>query len=129
MSSRQKRLKGNKHSDRFFQDRRDRIFPPDRHAQNRYAVGGENDFQSELQSSVRPHPIRVLEQRYCFGVMVRDGNQHYDVQYASPRKLQSEPMYCAATGEVSVTASHANVGVNDVIWTPDGTKEPRGQQA
>ena len=124
-----KAFKGNKNSDRFFQDKRDRIFPPDRHAQNRYAAGREIDFDVELQSSVHPHPIRVLEQRYRFGVIVRDGNQHYDVQYASPRKLQNEPMYCAATGEVSVTATHANVGVNDVIWTPDGTKEPRGQQA
>ena len=48
---------------------------------------------------------------------------HYDVQYELPRRLHEEPMYCAVKGEVRVTGSHANVGVNDVIWVPDGKKE------
>ena len=67
-----------------------------------------------------------MEQRYRFGVIVRDGNLHFDVQYARSRTLENESMYCATVGNVLVTGSHANVGVNDVIWTPDGKKEPQG---
>ena len=120
-----KAFKSGRRSDRFFQDKRDRIFPPDGHAYNRYADDTGSSLGVETESSVQPLPVRVLEQRYRFGVIVRDGNQHYDVQYASPRQLQKEPMHCTATGDVWVTGSHANVGVNDVIWTPDGHKKVR----
>ena len=120
-------FKSGRRSDRFFQDERDRIFPPDRHAYNRYAHDAGSGSGSEEKTAVEPQAVRVLEQRYRFGVVVRDGNQHYDVQYAKPRQLQNEPMYCAAAGQVSVTGTHANVGVNDVIWTPGGQKEIRGR--
>ena len=69
----------------------------------------------------------------CIGVEVtipgRTPNNYADlVIYTRPRQFQGEPMYCAAMGDVSVTDTHANVGVNDVIWTPDGRKEPRKRQ-
>ena len=105
-----KAFKGSKPGDMFYQDARKRVFPPDGHALSRYPG---------------TDAARVLEQRYRFGVVVGDGDRHYDVQFESPRELQQEPMYCADAGEVSVTGSHANVGVNDVIWTPDGTKVQR----
>ena len=120
-----KAFKGGHSVDYFFQDARGRIFPIDNHGRIRYGVesGSESGGRSDVidSSDVR----RVLEQRYRFGVIVRDGNVHYDVQYAIPRKLNREPMHCADMGEVWVNGSHANVGVNDVIWTPDGSREPR----
>ena len=112
-----KAFRGSHHSDRFFQDHRGRVFPIDMdHAPARY---------DDQESSVNGLSL-VLRQRYRFGVTVRDGNVHYDVQYEYPRALQEEPMHCAKDGDVLVTGSHANIGVNDVIWTPNGKKEPRG---
>ena len=120
-----KALKGNHHADRFFQDVRGRVFPPDRfHAPNRYAKISGGRSPAKLECDGQSSILQVLQQRYRFGVTVRDGNVHYDVQYGIPRKLSNEPMYCAAMGNVVVTGSHANVGVNDVIWVPDGRKEP-----
>lgn len=116
----QQAFKGSQRADRFFQDERGRIFPPDQHGYNRYPDQSTGIDRDSWEST-----ILVLEQRYRFGVVVRDGNQHYDVQYAKPKRLQSEPMYCAAEGSVLVTGTHANVGVNDFIWTPDGKKEAR----
>ena len=117
-------LKGNHHADRFFQDVRDRVFPPDMyHAPNRYAETTSGGNAGELERDGQSGILQALQQRYRFGVIVRDGNVHYDVQYEMPRKLSNEPMYCAAMGNVLVTGSHANVGVNDVIWAPDGRKE------
>ena len=108
-----KAFKGKQNTDRFFQDHRGRVFPPDMyHAQNR----SENIETRGNRLSL------ALSQRYRFGVTVRDGNLHYDVQYELPRQLRGEPMYCGVEGEVLVTGSHANVGVNDVIWVPDGKK-------
>ena len=116
----QQAFKGSQQADRFFQDERGRIFPPDQHGYSRYP-----DQSAGTGSKSWESVMLVLEQRYRFGVVVRDGNQHYDMQYAKPRQLQREPMYCAAEGDVLVTGSHANVGVNDFIWTPDGKKEAR----
>ena len=111
-----KAFKGNQYTDQFFQDMRGRVFPPDLyHGKNR-------DQQNETISTTLSEALR---QKFRFGVTVRDGNLHYDVQYQLPRRLMNEPMHCAATGDVWVTGSHANVGVNDVIWVPDGKKEPR----
>ena len=111
-------FKGRQHTDRFFQDRRGRVFPPDLyHGSNR----GEDEVTLTSEFSLSLH------QRYRFGVTVRDGNLHYDVQYERPRMLINEPMYCAAVGNVRITASHANVGVNDVIWAPDGKKVPENK--
>ena len=107
-------FKGQQHTDQFFQDTRGRVFPPDPfHAQHRP--------QTETVSTIKPS--NYLRQRYRFGVTVRDGNLHYDVQYEKPRKLNKEPMHCAVKGDVLVTGSHANVGVNDVIWVPSGKTE------
>ena len=118
-------LKGNHHADRFFQDGRGRVFPSDRyHAPNRYAETSSEGNREGLECAGKSSTLQVLQQRYRFGVIVRDGNLHYDVQYEIPRKLNNEPMYCATIGNVVVTGSHANVGVNDVIWVPDGEKEP-----
>lgn len=118
-------LKGNHHADRFFQDVRGRVFPPDSfHAPNRYADTSSGGNTGEIECDGQSSILQVLHQRYRFGVTVRDGNVHYDVQYEIPWKLSNEPMYCAAMGNVVVTGSHANVGVNDVIWVPDGKKEP-----
>ena len=111
-----KAFKGKQHTDEFFQDRRGRVFPPDLfHGQSRGKDGETTPSRLSL----------VLRQKFRFGVTVRDGNLHYDVQYEFPRKLRNELMHCAATGDVKVTGSHANIGVNDVIWVPAGTKEPR----
>ena len=111
-----KAFKGKQHTDEFFQDRRGRVFPPDLfHGQSRR----EDSETTPSRLSV------VLRQKFRFGVTVRDGNLHYDVQYEYPRKLRNELMHCATTGDVWVTGSHANIGVNDVVWVPDGTKEPR----
>ena len=118
-------FKGRQYTDRFFQDRRGRVFPPDNHAFNRSAEESSVSNNQELQSNRQPDAIQVLEQRYRFGVTVRDGNRHYDVQYELPRKLQKEPMHCAAMGDVWITGSHANVGVNDVVWAPGGKIERR----
>ena len=112
-----KAFKGSQHTDRFFQDCRGRVFPIDmNHAPARY------DDQESLDNGLS----LVLRQRYRFGVTVRDGNVHYDVQYEQPKQFMKEQMRCAKDGDVLVTGSHANVGVNDVIWTPNGKKEPRG---
>ena len=110
----QNAFKGQQYTDKFFQDCRGRVFPPDPyHAQNRA------DYKETLSSGISG----TLRQRYRFGVTVRDGNLHYDVQFERPRELIMEPMYCAVDGDVWITASHANVGVNDVIWVPDGKKD------
>ncbi len=111
-----KAFKGSQYTDHFFQDYRGRVFPIDlHHAPIRY-----NDEEC-LNSSLS----LVLRQRYRFGVTVRDGNLHYDVQYEYPRTLRKEPMHCAKDGDVLVTGSHANIGVNDVIWVPARKKEPQ----
>ncbi len=108
-------FKGQQYADSFFQDLRERVFPPDlHHARSR-----------PLKEVTGPTLSLELQQRFRFGVMVRDGNLHYDMQYELPRRLADEPMYCAMEGEVSVTASHANVGVNDVVWVPSGRKDRR----
>ena len=112
-------FKGLQHTDEFFRDRQGRIYPPDLfHAPNR--LKGAHTSASKLSTS--------LQQRYRFGVMVRDGNLHYDVQYETPRRLREEPMHCAVRGDVWVTGSHANIGVNDVIWAPDGKIEPQASK-
>lgn len=114
-----KAFKGQQYTDRFFQDCRGRVFPPDPyHAPNR------TDSGVPVANSL---PLAV-RQRYRFGVTVRDGNLHYDVQFETPIELKREPMYCAVEGDVWVTGSHANVGVNDFVWVPSGTKERRGQK-
>ena len=110
-----KAFKSSQHTDRFFQDRRGRVFPPDLH----HAPNREND-----ESTQEGGLSLTLRQRYRFGVTVRDGNMHYDAQYELPRTLINEPMYCAIEGNVLVTGAHANVGVNDVVWVPSGRKEP-----
>ena len=108
-------FKSSQNSCEFFKDARGRVFPPDRfHGRARFT--GQTSSRLTLSLNLR--------QRYRFGVIVRDGNIHYDVQYANNRKLRGEPMYCADAGEVTVTGSHANVGVNDVIWVTGGTKTP-----
>lgn len=108
-----KAFKSSQYRDRFFQDCRGRVFPPDiYHARAR-------------PNTKRPSGNKlsgVLKQVYRFGVIVRDGRLHYDVQYERQRQLIDEPMYCLNEGNVLVTGSHANVGVNDVIWVPDGRK-------
>ena len=107
-------FKGSQYSDQFFQDCQGRVFPIDLH-------------HGPARHNGKEHPGNslslVLQQRYRFGVTVRDGNLHYDVQYEHPKTLQKERMNCAMDGEVLVTGSHANVGVNDVIWVPGGRKE------
>ena len=118
-------FKGNQGSDYFFADARGRIFPLDNHGRNRYPVEAVSETGHEPDAPNNSDVRRVLEQRYRFGVMVRDGNRHFDVQYAIPRQLRQEPMHCADVGDVWVTGSHANVGVNDVIWTPNGRKDLR----
>ena len=118
-------FKGSQPYDNFFEDARGRIFPPDNHGRNRYPVAVASDAEHETDAFNNSDIRRVLEQRYRFGVIVHDGNLHYDVQYAAPRKLRHEPMHCAAVGDVWVTGSHANVGVNDFIWTPRGRKDVR----
>ena len=119
-----KALKGNHHTDRFFQDVRGRVFPPDAfHAPSRYADTPKEGHTEEPEDGEVTGTMQVLNRRYRFGVTARDGNLHYDVQYETPKDLQKESMYCARMGSVLVTGSHANVGVNDVIWVPDGKKE------
>lgn len=110
-----KAFKSRQNSGTFFQDSRGRVFPPDiYHGSVRY--GGE-DIRGEMLST-------VVRQWYRFGVTVRDGNLHYDVQYELPRELEGEQMFCAEEGEVLITGTHANIGVNDFIWVPDGEKTP-----
>ena len=123
----QRAFKGRQNTDEFFQDSRGRVFPPDlHHAPSRSIVeldanGGEEDGADRLSEI-----LLVLRQRYRFGVAARNGDLHYDVQYELPRRLLRELMYCARMREdVLVTGSHANVGVNDVVWVPDGKKESR----
>ena len=120
----EKALKGSHHVDRFFQDERGRVFPPDRyHAPSRFAETSSGSNNGGLEEDKPSDSMQVLHQRYRFGVTARDGNLHYDVQYEIPKRLRHEPMHCAKMGDVFVTGSHANVGVNDVIWVPDGEKE------
>ena len=108
-----KAFKGQQHTDTFFQDCRGRVFPPDPyHGQRR--IHSDEAVGEEL-------PLAV-QQIYRFGVTVRDGNLHYDVQYEMPRQLNREPMHCAVDGEVRITGTHANVGVNDFVWVPGGKK-------
>ena len=123
-----KALKGDQPRDRFFQDKRGRIFPPDiYHGPSRIATAPDTSSGvkvTKIDQVVQSETMQVINQRYRFGVVARDGHLHYDVQYESPKRLYNEPMYCAATGKVRVTGTHANVGVNDVIWVPDGRKKP-----
>ena len=101
------------------------MFPPDNyHAPSRYADTSSGGDTGEIECAGQSSILQVLQQRYRFGVIVRDGNLHFDVQFEVPRKLSNEPMFCATMGNVVVTGSHANVGVNDVIWVPDGEKNP-----
>ncbi len=111
-----KAFKGKQHTALFFRDLRNRVFPPDPyHGQSRtHSVKAPHD---EFPWAVR--------QRYRFGVIVRDGRLHFDLQYELPRKLHREPMYCAEKGEIKVSGTHANVGVNDFVWVPGGKKETK----
>ena len=120
-------FKGQQNSDEFFQDCRGRVFPPDlHHAPSRSIGEPEANEGEEVPSDQLSEALLVLRQRYRFGVTARNGDLHYDVQYELPRRLRRERMYCAhVRDEVLVTGSHANVGVNDVVWVPGGTKEPR----
>ena len=114
-----KAFKSQQYTDKFFQDCRGRVFPPDLyHAPSRIESG---------ESVANGLPL-AMRQRYRFGVMVRNGSLHYDVQFEIPRELKREPMCCAVEGDVWVTGSHANVGVNDFVWAPDGRKERRHQK-
>lgn len=125
-------LKGDHHRDRFFRDLRGRVFPPDIfHAPTRseeFQESNDETIAGSVDGDGRTKFMQVLHQRYRFGVVVRNGNLHYDVQYEIPKQLHNEPMYCADVGNVLVTGSHANVGVNDVIWAPDGEKKPANSQ-
>ena len=114
----QKAFKGSAHATTFFQDMRKRVFPPDLH----HAHARESHYKDSISRL-----SLALRQRYRFGVTVRDGNLHYDVQYESGRTLNNEAMHCATYGDVLVTGSHANVGVNDFVWVPNGTKIPTKQ--
>ena len=122
-----KALKSTRSNHRVFRDHRGRLFPPViDHAPNRYS---ESSSPGEFKTAYRNDDsdiLKVLNQRYRFGVIARNGNLHYDVQYETPRTLHKEPMYCSNDGYVLVTGSHANVGVNDAIWAPDGNKETAG---
>ena len=101
--------------DRFFEDARGLVFPPDPyHGKSRPVPVDGSDTAKTL----------LLRQRYRFGVYVRDGNLHYDAQYRHPRTLKDEVMHCGMNGIVKVSGTHANIGVNDVIWTPDGSCTP-----
>ena len=113
-----KAFKGRQYTDEFFQDCRGRVFPPDIHHAHSWA---DKEATNATLSA-------ALRQRYRFGVTVRNGNLHYDVQYEMPRTLKNEPMYCIVDGDVWVTGSHANVGVNDFVWAPDGHKNARNQK-
>ena len=119
-----KALKSTGNNNRLFRDLRGRIFPPNiDHAPNRIADASGNGIEREPERGGKSEILGVLHQRYRFGVVARDGNLHYDVQYESPRRLSREPMYCVKRGNVLVTGSHANVGINDSIWVPGGNKE------
>ena len=120
-----KALKSTGNNGRAFRDLRDRIFPPNiHHAPSRFAEAPIRETIRESEKEDKSDILQVLHQRYRFGVTARDGSLHYDVQYELPRTLRQEPMYCAKTGNVLVNGTHANVGLNDVIWVPDGKKEP-----
>lgn len=119
-----KALKSTGNNYRVFKDLRGRIFPPNiHHAPSRFADASGKESVGEPEKEDGSDILQVLHQRYRFGVVARNGNLHYDVQYESPRRLQKEPMYCVKDGNVLVTGSHANVGINDAIWVPDGNKE------
>ena len=119
-----KALKSTGNNYRVFRDLRNRIFPPNiHHAPNRFAEGSGKGSEGAPKQDDGSEILQVLHQRYRFGVVARNGNLHYDVQYESPRWLRKEPMYCVKAGNVLVTGSHANVGINDAIWVPDGHKE------
>ncbi len=116
------------HRRNIFQDCRDRIFPNDNHAPSRlpnppgkYAGGSLNDSDFiERFKGLQAY----LRQVYRFGVRARDGNVHFDVQFPQAG-LKRESMYCSDDEcFVEVTGTHANVGINDAIWVPDGTKTP-----
>ena len=107
-------FKSRQYSAEFFEDARERVFPPDRSGHGRAHPANAKEFVNEI--SLR------LQQHYRFGVRVRDGNVHYDVQFGSGRRLSRERMHCAQEGEVAVSGTHANVGVNDVVWVPNGAK-------
>jgi hypothetical protein len=121
-----KAFKGSAYSDRFFEDARGRIFPPDPHhgktRPDQVQHGSVEGASSE--SNLR---LLMMKQRYRFGVLARDGDLHFDVQKRLPQsELNKESMFCAARGPIRVTGSHANVGINDVVWAPDGVIEPDG---
>ena len=119
-----KALKSTGNNSKVFQDCRGRIFPPNiDHAPSRFADTFRKETAPDAEQTDESDILQVLHQRYRFGVVARDGNLHYDVQYEYPRQLRKEPMYCVKTGNVLVTGSHANVGVNDAIWVPNGNKE------
>lgn len=105
----------------LYQDSRRRVFPPSLvHAPVRWPVD-YFDSTSSLSDEEKLLSLRLfIQQRYRFGVIVRDGNLHYDVQFQQPEHFSDEPMTCAARGPVRVTGTHANVGVNDVVWAPSG---------
>lgn len=116
-----KSLRSTRNNNRVFIDSRNRIFPAViDHAPNRSLGSSDEDNTGVFEQLKKSEVINLLHQRYRFGVVARDGNLHYDVQYENPRQLQREPMYCAKAGSILVTGSHANVGINDVIWAPDG---------
>jgi hypothetical protein len=107
---------------RFFEDARGRAFPPDPyHGRLRIEEVKSGRGQDDPAAEPQMKRLLLLRQRYRFGVLVRDGNLHFDVQYRKPRNLKMEAMICGSRGPVFVSASHANVGANDVIWTPDGS--------
>jgi hypothetical protein len=122
-----KAFRSKRSSARYFQDHRHRVFPPDLyHAPARELSDDlKGSEASQNQVSKLPERIRVLTQRYRFGVLARDGSLHFDVQFESPRQLHNEEMSCSVKGRVLVSGSHANVGLNDSIWVPDGTKVSR----
>ena len=89
----QQAFKGKQYTDEFFEDFRGRVFPPDpHHGHNR---------ESNVKSTPS-FPSQELRQQYRFGVTVRNGHLHYDVQYTHGRSLTREPMYCSVVGDVWV---------------------------
>ena len=122
-----KAFKSNARHARFFQDHRGRVFPPDLyHAPARELSEHLKDTETQDNPAQKlPSRLRVLKQRYRFGVVARNGNLHFDVQFELPKQLQNEEMNCSVKGDVFVSGSHANVGVNDSIWVPDGSKVSR----
>ncbi len=115
-----KAFRGGHYEDHFFQDCRGRVFPLDlHHARSRVPEAAEKESEDKLGKV-----MAALRQRYRFGVTTRE-NLHYDVQYPTPKMLVNEEMQCCFKGDVVVNGSHANTGVNDSIWIPDGTIVPK----